>query len=208
MVAFCTSVYGEKTTGTFETPLELKHYVDNPGELDIIPVQMCRSWPPVPPGPQEGCDLCSYVFGAGQRLYMNPIGLAKKIYDHIKGLGLLAEVTSSLPGTTSCSVPETVHETVWNMKVSDPHILSGYTLLDDGQINLARKSVGRVNDLSVLHGYSTMYPPGAVLNETVGHDVEGHSRGEAKPLGAVPDLRALYEASRGFAGSENYEIVD
>ena len=148
----------KKTTGTFETYMELKYYVDNPSELDIIPVQMCYSWPPLPPGPEEGRDLCNYVFNksrvrldgteqtdAGERIYMDPVRLAEKIYDHIKGLGLLAEVKCSLPGPRSCSVPETAYETVSNMKVSDPHILSGLdldTLLDDGQTNLGCKSLG------------------------------------------------------------------
>ena len=52
-----------------------------------------------------------------------------------------------------------------------------------------------------------MNPAGAVLHETAGHDVEGHSRRTPRALGAVPDLRALYESARGFAGSDNYETA-
>eukprot|EP00438_Fugacium_kawagutii_P011714 Skav213089 [mRNA] locus=scaffold512:34840:35202:- [translate_table: standard] len=58
MVAFCTDDYGEKTGAGYETFEELKFAWDN--KLPIIPVQMCKEFPPQPLE-EEGCDQNLFV---------------------------------------------------------------------------------------------------------------------------------------------------
>ena len=106
MVAFCTADYGEKTRGVYETYSELRHAMENWQEITLIPVKMCKKWPPSPPG-QEGKDLCKMVFGHsrivieglrtdedGICLFKPAKDLAIEILDHIQELGLLHEVAS------------------------------------------------------------------------------------------------------------------
>ena len=108
LVALCTSAYGEKTAGTYETYEELLYAREHPDEMTIVPVQLCRVWPPEPPGPQEGRDLCDFVFRSckvaingvvpsedGTLFYMDAENLACQIYGHIEGLKLLESVSYS-----------------------------------------------------------------------------------------------------------------
>ncbi|CAE7909129.1 unnamed protein product [Symbiodinium microadriaticum] len=107
MVALCTSTYGQKTTGTYETYMELKFAREHPSEIQIVPVKLFPEYPPVPPGPEEGQHQNQIVFSPAL-LYVNglvsgPKGqlrkmpveqLATKIKEHIERLGLLSEVSN------------------------------------------------------------------------------------------------------------------
>ena len=95
MVAFCNSSYGEKTSDTYETYCELKHAYENKHDIDLIPVQLCPTWPPQPKG-DEGKHLCNFVLGSSKvRIkgiegdkYKPAHKLAADIRDHIEGLGV------------------------------------------------------------------------------------------------------------------------
>ena len=105
MVAFCTSTYGEFTTGTYETYAELKYAYEHPQEIGLVPVKLIKHWPPKPDGPEQGRHMCAVAFGPSrffvdgldhEGCYLAPDVVARKIVKHIHRLGVLDQVKMKL----------------------------------------------------------------------------------------------------------------
>ena len=105
MLALCTSTYGEKTTGTYETYMELKYAREHPRDVRLVPVKLHPTYPPEPPGPEEGwyqnqvafSPSLIYINGieetsSGTVCKVHPEQLAVKIAQHIRDLGLWSDV--------------------------------------------------------------------------------------------------------------------
>ena len=219
MVALCTSTYGEKTSGTYDTYAELKYAAENPDKLHIIPVQLCVKWPPVPPGPQEGRDLCNFVFGQsrvrvygveqnheGQYCYREPREIAKKIYQHVEDLGLLTVVKVPLPSRKFCGTQDTSQPAVWNTRVSNEKLYLN-AVLDDGHGNSVAWPLGAM-DLSLdclangcAYGKAPKTSTPTVWDLNPPPTACDPHRQADKPLGKCMNLRELY-ALRAMQRSE------
>ena len=105
MLALCTSTYGEKTTGTYETYMELKYAREHPREVTLVPVKLHPKYPPEPPGPEEGRNQNQVVFSpsliyingieetsSGAVCRLQPEQLAVNVAQHIRDLGLWSAV--------------------------------------------------------------------------------------------------------------------
>ena len=105
MLALCTSTYGQKTTGTYETYMELKYAREHPQDVTLVPVKLHSTYPPEPPGPEEGriqnkvCFSPSLIYidgieetSNGAFCKVNPEQLAAKVAQHIHDLGLWSDV--------------------------------------------------------------------------------------------------------------------
>lgn len=64
MIAFCTSTYGERTGGGYETYEELKYVYEHRDECHLIALKLNETYPPVPPD-ADGQSLCKFVFSPG-----------------------------------------------------------------------------------------------------------------------------------------------
>ena len=108
LLALCTSTYGEKTTGTYETYMELKYAREHPGHVRLVPVKLHPKYPPEPPGPEEGRNQNQVAFSpsliyinginetsSGTYCKVHPRQLAIDIARHIHDLGLWSDVYES-----------------------------------------------------------------------------------------------------------------
>eukprot|EP00438_Fugacium_kawagutii_P015825 Skav211384 [mRNA] locus=scaffold2406:204230:205827:- [translate_table: standard] len=80
MIAFCTSTYGERTGGGYETYEELKYAYEHRNECHLIALKLSETYPPVPPDP-DGQSLCKFVFSPGT-VYID--GLTPNSSGHMK----------------------------------------------------------------------------------------------------------------------------